>query len=73
MRGTVPSEYHCCFVGGNLVETHQLGNCRKYGPCLKLKTEKKLALIQHLEKIAKEVSGKEREFIYSEKVLLPEV
>ena len=73
MRGTVHSEYHRIFVGGNLVERRQLGNCRKFGPCLKWNTKKKYALIQHLESIAKEVSGKEREFLYSEKVLLPEV
>ena len=73
MRGSVPSEYHRLFVGGTSREKHLVGICRKYGPCQKWKTWKKLALIQHLEKIAKEVSVAEREFLYSEEVLLPEV
>ena len=73
MCGSVPSEYHRLFTGGTSREKHQLGICRKYGPCQKWKTGKKLALIHHLEKIAKEVSGAGTEFLYSEDVLLPEV
>ena len=74
MRGTTPSEYNQLFTCGTAKEKHQLGHCKKYGPCLRWKTGKKVALIDHLETIAKEIlDNTGSHFTFARDVLLPEV
>jgi hypothetical protein len=73
MSDSVSSDYHQLFTRGTAREKYQLGNCNKFGPCRKWKTDKQVALIRHIEKIAKEaVSESGSQFTYARDVLLPE-
>ena len=74
MSGANPSEYHRVFNSGSAKEKHKLTICGKYGPCKKWKTAKKMALIQHLQKMAEDsFSINSPLFRYAGDVLLPEV
>ena len=74
MSDSVSSDYHQLFTRGTAREKYQLGNCNKFGPCRKWKTDKQVVLIRHIEEIAKEaVSESGSQFTYARDVLLPEV
>ena len=75
MTEATPSEYHRVFTSGLAKERHQLTRVRKYGPCDRWTTDRKLALIRHLQSLVEEeTAGADGSiFRYAGDVLLPEV